>query len=523
MSCKFFTYKGHDSSITEYVPNENFIIHELSKISGIKHFFYRQRKDHYEELKTKITSGQLCMTKWGTKVLGPNHSDVGGEQNWSRDPKDRSFLDHHECHAWGAFAQSPFKHDRAFILAYDGGGDSNCTLSCGIDAKKGLTTIDRPTASENIINHSPDCITRIWSEFGLQGSFKKSIGVPQGSIANYCLDISGKIMGLSAYGKEHHQVESYINNLMMYGAFGNNAFVSSRHVGSLLDLFEPDEEDLAYALQKNLENVVLSYLKQFDFNEWNNNLILTGGCALNVLVNELIRENFPNVDVWVPPNPDDSGISHGVAVYDLWSKGNPDWSLPVIGAPLNDIPLLETHIRTKECIQISEISDLIDSGKILGIIEGQYEIGPRALGRRSIICDPSRVNMKDVLNSKVKFREWYRPFAPFVRKENVEKYFETLDYRWHDFMSFAVKVRGDTDRFPAITHVDNTARIQTVSEGSGFFYDILGHTQSEVLLNTSFNIQGKPTLNSIEDALWILDNTELDHVLVVHEGNYYLF
>jgi len=159
----------------------------------------------------------------------------------------------------------------------------------------------------------------------------------------------------------------------------------------------------------------------------------------------------------------------------------------------------------------------------LGIIEGEYEIGPRALGRRSIICDPSRVNMKDVLNSKVKFREWYRPFAPFVRKENVEKYFETLDYRWHDFMSFAVKVRGDTDRFPAITHVDNTARIQTVSEGSGFFYDILGHTQSEVLLNTSFNIQGKPTLNSIEDALWILDNTELDHVLVVHEGNYYLF
>jgi carbamoyltransferase len=163
------------------------------------------------------------------------------------------------------------------------------------------------------------------------------------------------------------------------------------------------------------------------------------------------------------------------------------------------------------------IKDLVE-GKIIGVVKGQAEHGPRALGNRSIICNPSIPEMKDILNAKVKNREWYRPFAPVVRLEDVSKYFEFEgESRW---MSFCPKVKEEwRDKLAAITHVDNTARVQTVTrEQNEFLYDLITEFEKEtgvgVVLNTSFNVNGKPILSTYKDAFIIYDKTQLDCLLL---------
>ena len=164
-----------------------------------------------------------------------------------------------------------------------------------------------------------------------------------------------------------------------------------------------------------------------------------------------------------------------------------------------------SHARKYE---LKQVAKLINNGKIIGVVKGKAEHGPRALGNRSIICNPTIPNMKDILNAKVKNREWYRPFAPVVRLEDVNKYFE-----WDKeskYMSYNPKVK--VDNLPAITHVDNTARVQTVTEG--WLYDLLGLLETPVLLNTSFNVQGKPLVSTYKDALHVFNNTEMDNLIL---------
>jgi carbamoyltransferase len=169
-------------------------------------------------------------------------------------------------------------------------------------------------------------------------------------------------------------------------------------------------------------------------------------------------------------------------------------------------------------LNIENLAKDIESGKIVGVARGNAEHGPRALGNRSIICNPAIADMKDVLNAKVKHREWYRPFAPVVRLEDVNKYFEwNKESRW---MSFCPKVKEEwKSKLAAITHVDGTARVQTVTkEQNEFIYNLLTEfeklTGVGVLLNTSFNVDGKPILSTIQDAFTILEKTELDALVI---------
>ena len=149
---------------------------------------------------------------------------------------------------------------------------------------------------------------------------------------------------------------------------------------------------------------------------------------------------------------------------------------------------------------------LFRSGKIIGVCRNDSEVGPRALGNRSIICDPSFKDMKDILNSKVKFREWYRPFAPFCLKEDAHLYFDSKDFDNMEFMSYAPLVKEEyRSLLPSITHVDGSSRLQVVTEESHkFFFELLKcyskYSDVRVLLNTSFNIRGNPILTKIGRA-----------------------
>jgi carbamoyltransferase len=192
------------------------------------------------------------------------------------------------------------------------------------------------------------------------------------------------------------------------------------------------------------------------------------------------------------------------------------------GIPILDIEkkseLLEGR-KTRE-LDLDYVCKLLKQGKIIGVCRGDSEVGPRALGNRSIVCDPSFENMKNTLNSKVKFREWFRPFAPFCLKEQANEYFESRDFENFEFMSYSPLVKDDyRKKIPSITHIDGTARLQTVTQESHqFFYDLLNkfkkYSDTNVLLNTSFNIKGFPILTSIEDSLYVLDNTELDCLII---------
>ena len=179
------------------------------------------------------------------------------------------------------------------------------------------------------------------------------------------------------------------------------------------------------------------------------------------------------------------------------------------GPELFDYILLSEYIETMPINPVTEydidtlVSDL-EKGEIIGVARGRMEHGPRALGNRSILCNPAIKEMKDTLNQKVKHREWYRPFAPIVRLEDVSEYFDWEgESRW---MTFCPTVKKEwRKKLPSITHVDGTARVQTVTkEQNPWIYELLTKFKEKtgvgVLLNTSFNVNGKPILNTVRDA-----------------------
>ena len=432
---------------------------------------------------------------------------------------------HHDAHAASGYYTSDL--DEALIFSFDGGGYD---LNNSITYTKGYIGVGGK-------------ITEI-------GSYNRSLGIPYGHLAKCiseikagpdCVDnslvYSGKIMGLCGYGNvieewvepinrfynndSHHYAGDYgaLNRLgeeigvdlklnSVEGRVGYDLAATSQHVFEVLTL---------QLIERFINTPDIAALKE-------KNVILVGGCALNVLFNQRLSKILNNLGykVFVPPYPNDCGLSLGQF---LWHTRERVESNPYIGFDILDRDKLDTYVesrKAKKC-SVKKLVDLIKDGKIIGIVQGQSEIGPRALGNRSIICDPSIKDMKDILNAKVKFREWYRPFAPVCTMEDSDKYFD--DVFESRFMSYAPSVKEEyRDVLPSITHVDGTARLQTVDKnGHKLFYSILTELKRRkeipVILNTSFNMRGYPILTTIEDALAVLDTTEMDHVYV--EG--YLF
>jgi carbamoyltransferase len=191
-----------------------------------------------------------------------------------------------------------------------------------------------------------------------------------------------------------------------------------------------------------------------------------------------------------------------------------------LGPPVWDQMDLPRYLieRVSSKINYDNISEEIISGFILGVVRGRSEHGPRALGNRSIICDATNPRMKDYINKEVKNRESFRPFSPVVRYEDVNEYFEW--YKESRWMTFCPRVREEyKELLSSVTHVDGTARVQTVTkEQNEFLYNLLTQIHKKkghaVLLNTSFNIAGKPILNSYRDAFWMLDNKNISGIIL---------
>ena len=463
-------FGGHDANITFYnSTTKKYHIIEIERLTGEKYFQLKKNSDAY--VKDILDQCQTIASNfWGVEN---DYDTLLIDARWKRrgvpdvvyqvfnTREVKTISNHHDNHAYCAYYQSPYRE--ALIVSYDGGGDGqsfNFYYVEGDDMK--------------LIESLPLNLGR---EYWKSASRIKDIVDNSKTRREY----AGKMMGLSAYGKVDKQ--------------------------SKLDI------DIAATAQKNFANKLLSNLERHITDI---PIILTGGCALNVLVNEKIKQKYNN-SIFVPPNPHDGGLSLGHMFN--YIKPKTRVNVTYSGIPLLDRDRLSEYIRKYNAVKINkrQIAEKLKDGKIIGLVYGDSEVGPRALGNRSIVCDPNIADMKDILNSKVKFRERYRPFASFCKKEEAHKYFDSPNFENLDYMSYAVRVKVDT--LPSITHVDGTARLQTVTEKShSHFYELLTEfgkiSETNVLLNTSFNICGYPILSTIDDALYVLNNTDMDYVVI---------
>ncbi len=364
---------------------------------------------------------------------------------------------------------------------------------------------------------------------------------------NYVEGEEWKVMGLAAYGEYRPEIYNFfkkyvsVEGLTVRFQFANDAISSELEslVGGFRHYGDPDvmkAADLAHNFQKWFEDIIIKLVQTVSQLGLSKNLAYAGGCALNSSASGKILNNSDFEQLHIPSAPADDGNAIGVALYEKYyvqgDKREKKILSPYLGSTI-DLQKLE-HIlsfngtkfykMSDESALCSEAANLIAAGNIIGWVQGKAEFGPRALGNRSILADPRPSDMKDKINNRVKFREPYRPLAPSILHEFGNEYFE--NYQESPYMERTLVFRKeDSDRVPAVVHQNGTGRVQTVKEEWNPLYHRLIHTFYKntgipILLNTSFNVMGKPIIHTVEDAMTVFYTTGMDYLII---GNYVLY
>lgn len=507
-------FAGHDANVV-FSDTEKNTYHTIEIERLVKKRYFRLHANNTPEVikDILIQCRDIAVKHWGFDRCDAinivedgdvNHdilSEIFGCKVYNR-------FDHHHCHAASTFYQSGF--EEAIVISYDGGGNDGFfnVYSAGSDGIRLQMKFNCDFGGGYMLLAS--CLEEIAKD------------------TRHQLALPGKMMGLCAYGKATESVAQEMSKLFFNKDYASLAYAfglknPNSPWPNILDNYNMNGQ-VAYDFAANAQLAYeWAFIRAFtDIMAWTGlkkNLCITGGGALNVLLNQKLKDNC-KLNVFVAPNPNDCGLALGASFLHHPPKQPVD--VTYLGLPILDLEKQNALLKNRNCqpLDLNYVCNLLKAGKIIGICRGDSEVGPRALGNRSIVCDPSYPDMKDILNAKVKFREWYRPFAPFCLKGKASQFFESRDFDNFEFMSYAPIVKAEyRQKLPAITHIDNSSRLQCVSEDSHtFFYTLLKtyekYTDIPVLLNTSFNIRGNPILSSIEDALYVLDNTELDYVII---------
>ena len=487
------------------------------------------RKQEFENLKIVL------------KELGINYQNI-------------YHVDHHISHAALSYFTSPFSE--ALVLSYDGIGNDGRTVFF--------------QAKDNKVEY----LANIPIAFGQSYN---NLGYILGINPEVEGTTSGKTMGLTSYGTVRENWLPYakeyvlrykkfptakVGELQQRGIGHRINDVGLRDIPELKKYLKPqefpfeikgfkdkiklffglihqdelrllgpehkDSQDLAATVQEAWTNEVMRLIKE-NRGE-NKNLCVVGGCALNGTTNYVIEQSSLFEQTHFIPNPSDCGLASGAALYVYYVvkgntfSGSKEYFSPYLGSLPYDLEKLRELKEKYPHKDISPVemprilAELVAKDLIIGYISGGYEIGPRALGNRSILCNPLNPNMRDILNDKVKHREWYRPFAPMVVEEDSHKYF--TNPRPVPYMSVICDTLEEfRDKIPSITHIDGSARIQTVNENQNkFIYHALKEFEKlkgmPIFLNTSYNPAGEPILNFCEVGLEMLDKTDLDLVII---------
>ncbi|MGE5302693.1 MAG: carbamoyltransferase [Alphaproteobacteria bacterium] len=466
------------------------------------------------------------------------------------------FSEHHLSHAASAFFCSPF--NEAAILTVDGVGEWT-TASLGI-----AQDTDIKLLKEIRFPHSVGLLYSAFTAFlGFEvneGEYKvmgmAPFGTPRyvdkvhklirlGSDGSFELDMDYFSFHYSPDQTFNHKFEQLFGAprdpkaLFFTPASGYPSYFGEKP-GNVAELGKENQHyaDIAASIQAVTEEIMLKIAQQAYKETGQKRLCMAGGVALNSVANGKILKQTPFDELYIQPAAGDGGGAIGAALYAYHT---------ILGKPRGFVmehaywgeehgpDEIETFLKQNgiryerlenEDKLIERVVDRLQEGKVIGWSQGRFEWGPRALGHRSILADPRRAEMKDLVNVKIKFREPFRPFAPSVLAERVEDYFALPDAQKHfpaRFMLYVVDVKEDKrDILPAITHVDGTGRLQTVRrEQSAKYYRLIESfgqaTGVPVVLNTSFNLKGEPIVNTPKEAFHTFAESGMD-VLVL--GNY---
>ena len=464
-------------------------------------------------------------------------------------PKKIFFSEHHLSHAASAFFPSPY--NEAIIVTADGVGEwATTTVAIG---KRNNLRIKKEI-------HFPHSLGLLYSAFTYYTGFKVNSG-------------EYKLMGLAPYGEPKYSklIETNLIHIKDDGSFRLNQDFFNYTTGLTMtnkkfhDLFGqmPRDSkrdkitqfhmDIAASIQKVTEDIMIKICKSLR-KEYNiSNLCLAGGVALNCVANGKILKDKIFENIWIQPAAGDAGGSLGAALA-FWHlelkkerqiekidsmKGSylgPDYSNEAIKNTLKKIGAI--FIEYSDDDLINKTADFLSKGDAIGWFQGRMEFGPRALGGRSILGDPRSEKMQKNLNLKVKYRESFRPFAPSILAEDLTEWFEMNTHS--PYMLLVANVNKNIKKemtneekklfgidklnikrsdIPAVTHVDYSARIQTVHKNTNLkYYNLIKKfkeiTNCPVLVNTSFNIRGEPIVNTPEDAFNCFMGTELDYLII---------
>lgn len=332
---------------------------------------------------------------------------------------------------------------------------------------------------------------------------------------------SGKLMGLHPYGSKNEILSKLISDGEV---FKSDLIIDNWSVDDdKIKSFNLENiNDLAYETQKGLEKVGLNFIKKILNKTDCKNLILTGGVSLNIVANSYYSENLDSdINLYVDPLCGDEGNSIGLG--QLYCSNRYGF-LPTVDEKIylcGNLPSYDFELKTGEevfeDIEYSSVVDLLIEGNIVSIFQGKSEAGPRALGNRSILFDPRIKDGKDIVN-RVKQREPFRPFACSILLEESHKWFDMTHIKESPHMMYSFKaLPGVKDIIPSVIHVDNTSRIQTVTQEQNFHYynlirEFFAKTNVPVLFNTSFNLAGETIVEDIQDALSTLRRSELEYL-----------
>ena len=448
---------------------------------------------------------------------------------------DVMFVDHHMAHAASSFLVSPFK--KSAILTIDGVGEwSTTTKGIGIENKITLTDEIR---------------------------FPSSIGLIYSTVTAYLgFSVNNseyKVMGLAPYGDMNKETNPYFKKLLKvvdikndgsfrldldYFSFHYKDRMPSNKFCNLLGgpSFEMETEvtqkhmDIAAGVQLLTEHILTKILNSLCEETKCENLVLAGGVALNSVYNGKILRNTKFKNIWIQPNASDGGGSLGAAAYVYYSifnkkRGNYVQKTAYLGPGYTDnyianfikeknIKIVKKFSSDKELTE--DVAELLSNNGVIGWFQGRMEWGPRALGARSILASPLNSEAKELLNTKVKHREKFRPFAPVVCADDADTYFDCDKSvpEPTDYMLMVYPVRKKYwSVIPSVTHVDGSGRLQTIrKEQNPRYYGLLKEfgklKKVPILINTSFNIRGEPIVCSPEDAYRCMMGTGIDYLVL---------
>ena len=448
------------------------------------------------------------------------------ERHWRRAFGDVKFpplypIPHHYTHAFHAAMQSPF--DRAICLSVDGSGDQHTTV---LWRKEGT---ELQPIREILMPNSLGWVYAAFTEY----------------LGFEAYDGEYKVMGLAAYGRHNEDLRAKLDCVVgeapdgvefrvdpAYIHYGPRSY-SDRFTDRLVGLLErpprrADEEitewheDLAYAVQENLERsverLVLGGIRETGIHQ----VCIGGGVGLNVKLNSRLFEHPEVEDLFAQPLCADSGATAGAGLAASFQIGGSEperLETLALGPEVTNESIEQTLQRARLAYErppdiCEAVADELARGRVVGWFQGRMEAGPRALGQRSILADPRTVEVRDRVNAIIKFREYWRPFCPSMTEEAAPRYFSR--YTDAPFMIVAFPANDRLQReAPAVVHVDGTCRVQLVKQRVLPLYHRLlrafeARTGVPVLLNTSFNVKGEPIVCTMQDALRTFWSTGLE-------------